>query len=226
MLASPAMLSTTESFEAAAYADRFLVTSDLKRVALAAAYRKGKIAGGLAVGHFSSPGLRETSLQLRTSRSLGKAHLGIGASYQLKSIPGYGSSGATGLQAGVVADLTSTVRASMQIANFYTGKGNRTNGNYLPLSYALGFCYRPSEIVFIETTIEKVQDIPFDVQLFLFYQALESFYAKAGVLTSTGTLVAAAGWRRKGLGLMISVIFGRYNGMVPGVMATYKSEGG
>jgi hypothetical protein len=100
---------------------------------------------------------------------------------------GYGSAGTIGFQVGAIFNLSDVFRVGMHVYNPAGGRFGKHSTEKLASIYSMGLGYDLTKQVFISTVINKEENRPVHFNVGLHYQFAESFFARVGILTDTGS---------------------------------------
>ena len=183
-----AALSSIKNKTAGLYAEHkfFLKEMGLYTTAIAFPIRNGGI--GLQLNYFGYSEFNESQVGIAYGKKLGKlVDVGVQFDYYHLHMAGYGSAGTIGFQVGAIFNLSDVFRVGMHVYNPAGGRFGKNSSEKLASIYSMGFGYDLTKQVFISTVINKVENRPVHINAGLHYQFAESFFARFGVLTDTGS---------------------------------------
>jgi len=183
-----AALTSIKSKTAGLYAEHkfFLKEMGLYTTAIAFPIRNGGI--GVQLNYFGYSEYNESQAGIAYGKKLGKlVDLGVQFDYYHLQVAGYGSAGTIGFQIGSIFNLSDVFRVGMHVYNPAGSRFGKSSTEKLASIYTMGFGYDLTKEVFISIAISKEENRPVHINAGLHYQFAESFFARLGILTDTGS---------------------------------------
>lgn len=223
--ANQAALAQIKGVSAGVYGEqRFMLQhANMFSAAVAVPSQHGNFA--LQADYFGYANFNESQLGLAYARSLGEAlDVGIQFDYYSFRIPAYQSSSAITFEIGVIAHLTDKLNAGVHIYNPVGGQLSKTHDEKLNSIYQFGLGFEPTESFLISAEIIKEEGLPANVNAGMQYNFDKRFFARAGVMTDTGSPYAGAGVAWQQFRLDVAASYHPQLGFSPGIMIIFNPK--
>ena len=178
---------------------------------------------GLQVDHAGFSNFSENRIGLAYGRRLGSAlDLGIQFNYYGYRIPVYGNASACYVEGGAIFHYSERLEAGIHVYNPVGGKLFSAPDEKLAAVYSAGLGYDISPDLFMGIEMVKEEDRPLNVVSGIQYRFADVFFARAGLVSETGSLFAGvgAGWNK--LRLDLSASYHPLLGLSPGILFVAK----
>ncbi len=220
-----ASLAALKKLTAGVYAERRFMLAALNNYYAAVAVPAASGNFGLKTNYTGFSDYNETAIGIAYARSLGtKAGLGVQFNYHTIQIAGYGSSGAIGVEAGVILHLTEKLHAGLQVSNPVGGKFGNGKQEKLPAVYTTGFGYEASEKCLVSIEIQKEEDRPVTVNAGLQYKPVQQLLVRAGIASATSSVWGGAGILFNNCRVDVTASFHPQLGVSPGLMLMFTGK--
>ena len=217
--ANQAALAPVKNIAVAVYSERrFLLTAtSAYRFAAVLPTQLGNF--GLQLDYAGFKNFNENKIGIAYGRNIGpKVDVGIQFNYYGYRVPGYGNASAIYFEAGAIMHFTDKLNGGIQVYNPIGGKLGKTANEKLAAAYKLGLGYDASANFFVSGEIIKEEDMPVNVVAGVQYHFAHQFFARAGIISESGTVFAGAGVSWNKLRLDVSASYHPQLGFSPGIL--------
>ena len=187
---------------------------------------------GLQLNYSGFKNFNENKIGLAYARSLGKkADVGVQFNYYGYRVPAYGGASSINFEIGILIHLTDKLITGLHVYNPVGGKMGTstslsTGDEKLASVYKMGLGYDASERFLISCELVKEEDKTIDLIAGLQYRFAKQFFAKAGIMSGSGSIFAGAGVAWKNLRLDISSTYHPQLGFSPGILLIMNFKAG
>ncbi len=222
---NPAGLTAVESWAGALLAENRFLVSDIRSLALAAAYSlEGAGSFGLRLQYYGFDAYNEQQFSLLYARPLMEG-LSIGAGFGIFNtrIAEYGGKLLPVVEVGLQAELLPGVQMGVRIHNPI--RMEVVEDENMPTVFTAGLAYAPSDQLLMNLEVEKDIDFPARVRAGLEYALIDPLQLRLGVATEPTTLSFGLGLRvRQGLRLDFASSYHQWLGFSPGLGVVYVPD--
>ena len=214
-----AALARVKNIGFAVYSERRFLLAALSAYRFAAVFPTSLGNFGLQLDYAGFKNYNENKIGLAYARSVGSAvDLGIQFNYYGYRVPAYGNASAIYFEAGAIIHFTEKLHGGITVYNPVGGKLGKNNDEKLAAAYTIGFGYDASANFFVSSDIIKEEDKPVNVIAGVQYHFARRFFARAGIISETGSVFAGAGVGWNNLRLDVSASYHPQLGFSPGVL--------
>ncbi len=217
--ANQAALAPVKNIALAAYCERrfLLAATSAYRFAAVFPTRLGNF--GLQLDYAGFKNFNENKIGLAYARSLGpKVDLGIQFNYYGYRVPAYGNASAIYFEAGAIMHFTDKLTGGVHVYNPVGGKLGNTSNEKLASAYKFGLGYDASTSFFVGAELIKEEDRPVNMIAGVQYHFADLFFARAGIISESGTAFAGVGVAWNKLRLDVSASYHPQLGFSPGIL--------
>ena len=174
---------------------------------------------GFQLDYAGFKNFNENRLGVAYARKLGhNVDAGIQFNYYGYRIPGYGNASAIYFEGGAIIHLTDKLVSGVQVVNPVGGKLGKTGAEKLASSYRIGLGYEVSDNFFAGGEVIKEEDKRINVITGFQYHFSPGFFARAGIMSESGSGYAGAGIVMGKMRLDISAGYHPQLGLTPGIL--------
>jgi len=220
---NPASLSSVKNVSVGMYAERKFLLQELSDYKVVFNLPVTVGAFGLFADHSGSAAYGETSLELSYGRSLGnKADIGVGFSYHMINISGYGKASAICPDIGILIHLSEKLHAGFHMSNPVAGKFGTDKQEKLASVYCFGTGYDASDKFSFYMEVEKEEDQPVNVHAGFQYKIIPLLLTRMGIASATSSLWIGVGLLRDAWRLDITASYHPQLGLTPGILFLFN----
>ncbi len=217
-----AALARVSYASAGVYGERRFMLNENSAYALAVALPTSLGNIGIQANYAGFADFNENKLALAYGRSLGKAvDIGIQFNYYSYRIPAYAGASSVNAELGAILHVTDKLNAGVQVSNPVPVKLGKQSDEQLASVYSFGLGYDASDHFYVSAEIVKEEDKAVSVNAGIQYQFAKQFFARAGMVSATGSGYAGAGVAWKNVRLDIATGYHPQLGFSPGLMLIY-----
>jgi hypothetical protein len=214
-----AALAQIKGATAGVFGERRFMLSENSVYSLAAAFPTSKGNFGVQVNYAGFKNFSENKAGLAYARKLGKLlDVGVQFNYYGYSVPQYGNSTSVNFEIGAILHFSDKLSGGVHAYNPVGGSLGKGGEEKLASAYKLGLGYDASENFYVSAEMVKEEDKPVNVITGVQYQFAKQFFARAGVMSETGSGFAGLGLGWKNMRLDISGSYHPQLGFSPGVL--------
>jgi hypothetical protein len=219
-----AALSSLKNFSAALYGERKFLMQDLSSYTAVMALPTSSGNFGLTGAYSGQATFNELKLSLAYGRNVGKKmDIGVQFNYIDLHAGEYGHASSVNFDAGVLFHLTDKVQSGIHISNPTGSKLGKSGEEHLPTLYSCGLGYDVSDMLYIGAEMEKVEQLPLNVNTGVRYVFDENLVASAGLSLPTSVFYFGIGLLLKDFKINVSANVHPYLGITPGLLMIYSS---
>lgn len=218
-----AALPATKRFMASVYGEKAFLLQELSYYHVAVAQPVGNGAFGLQVAYAGNADYNALKTGLAYGQNLGKRiSIGVQFDYWSQRIRGYAQAAQVTAEGGLLVHVSEVFQAGLQICN-PAGVVFQKGLERMPVAYALGAGYQPSENVALTAALIKTEHVPWAVQAGAAYRFAPLLWAKAGINSRTAAFFVAAGYQLKYFTIEVVGSVHPQLGLSPALLLTYTA---
>lgn len=208
------------------YSERRFLLKETSSFRLAAVFPTALGNLGLKLDYAGFRDFNEYGIGLAYARGIGRqADAGIQFNYYGYRIPGYTSASTINFEAGVILHFSNKLQGGIHVYNPVGGKLVRSTNEKLATAYSIGMGYDASDNFFAGAEVIKEEDKPVNVRAGMQYHFARRFFARAGIISDSGSAFAGAGVGWDIFRLDISVSYHPQLGFSPGILLVMHFKG-
>lgn len=220
--ANQANLAQLKTFSAGVYSERKFMLNELTMFSASAGFPTNSGNFGLQIHNYGNSSYGEMQAGLAYARKLNKSiDVGVQFNYYNLRVAGYGNAAAVSFEAGAVFHFTEQLHGGMHVYNPTSSKLGKNEEEKLPAVYSAGLGYDASEDFFVSTEIEKVEDLPLNVNASIQYKFADRFLARGGVSTASSVYFLGVGFRIQNFRFDVTASVHPQLGVTPGLLLIY-----
>jgi hypothetical protein len=224
-ISNQAALANINNFTAGVYGERRFMLEALSMYNAAIVVPAGSGNFGIKGGYFGNTAYNESQAGLGYGRKLGKKlDIGVQFNYYNVQISGYDNASAINAEGGLIYHLTPQIHIGVHAYNPTSVALGKTEEEKLAAIYNAGIGYEASDKFFISAEVEKIDDMPLNVNAGLQYKFSDVLLARGGVATRTSTVFFGLGMHLKNLRLDATASVHPQLGVTPGLLLIYNSK--
>ena len=222
---NPATLPYLKGLATGCYLEKKYLISGLNLADISIVYGKKNSGAGISLKYFGNLAYHEAHASLYYGKNLGDVNIGASFNYGTYSIAGFNRLSVVTLGFFSAWKLSDKFFTSLQMIN---PPFSRLHNEAVKqkAEYRAGFGYEASPAVCVSLTLQKLEDIPLQVNTSVQYRFGEKFYAKLGVYTAGPQPFVGIGWVLNGFEASFSICYHPVLGVTPGVLFNYQHAGG
>lgn len=217
-----AALAHMPRFSAGIYSERRFLLQELSLYQLAVVIPTASGSFGLCGTYMGSVEQNESKVGLAYGRKLSNwLNACVQFNYHTLHTAGYGSASAISIEAAALVAISEQLHIGVQINNPSKAKIGKEDAERLPLIYAIGLGYEPSENLLLMAAVEKIETEPLNIKTGLQYKLNDIVAARGGVETATASFYFGLGIMLPPIRLDAIATIHPQLGLTPGLMLTY-----
>jgi hypothetical protein len=215
-------LARLKTFSVGAYSERRFMLSELTLFSTVVGLPTRSGNFGFQLHRYGNATYSEMQGGLAYARKLNESlDVGVQFNYYNLQIAGYGNTGAVNFEAGALFHFTDQLHGGIHLYNPTSVKLGKNGEESLPSVYSAGLGYDASDDFFISAEVEKISDLPLNVNGAVQYKFANRFFARAGVATATSIYFLGTAFILKNFRVDVMASIHPQLGVTPGFMLLY-----